>query len=221
MGQDWIPSADTDLSAWVQNFLAYANANLAALGLTVADLADLQVAVTSWGSAYPAHVAAQTAAASARQHKDGVREEIETALRPLVNRIQAAPSVTDAHREGLGITVRATTRSAVGAPTTRPVSTVDTSQRLRHTIAFVDELTPTSRAKPNGVSGCEIWVKVGNAPPADPTELGYLATDTRTPYVAEFDGADAGKTAYYMLRWVSTRGETGPWSQTVSGTITN
>jgi hypothetical protein len=39
--------------------------------------------------------------------------------------------------------------------------------------------------------------------------------------MAEFDGSQAGKTAYYMLRWVSTRGETGPWSQTVSGTITN
>jgi len=24
-----------------------------------------------------------------------------------------------------------------------------------------------------------------------------------------------------MLRWLSTRGETGPWSQTVSGTVTN
>jgi hypothetical protein len=98
---------------------------------------------------------------------------------------------------------------------------VDTSQRLRHTISFVDELTPNTRGKPDGVSGCEVWVKVGNAAPADPSELKYLATDTRTPYVAEFDGADAGKTAYYMLRWVSTRGETGPWSQTVSGTITN
>jgi hypothetical protein len=49
----------------------------------------------------------------------------------------------------------------------------------------------------------------------------YLALDTRTPYTVEFEAADAGKTAYYMLRWISPRGETGPWSQTVTGTITN
>jgi hypothetical protein len=220
MTQDWIPTSDTDLSAWVQNFLTYANANLTPLGLIPENLLNLQGAVTTWGPAYSDHVAAQTAAQSARQHKDTVRENIETALRPLVNRIQTTPSVTDAHRQALGITVRSTTRTAVAAPTTRPAASVDTSQRLRHTISFVDELTPGSRGKPDGASGCEIWVKVGSAP-TDPSELRYLATDTRTPYVAEFDGADSGKTAYYMLRWVSTRGEPGPWSQTVSGTITN
>ena len=111
-------------------------------------------------------------------------------------------------------------RSRVAAPTTRPVATIDTTQRMQHTVTFVDELTPASRAKPDGVMGCEIWMKVDGPPPTDPSELKYLATDTRTPYVVEFDGAQAGKIAYYMLRWVSTRGEQGPWSQTVSATIT-
>jgi hypothetical protein len=114
-----------------------------------------------------------------------------------------------------------TTRKAAGAPSSRPVATIDTSQRLRHMINFSDESTPTSRAKPEGVQGCEIWVKVDGPPPTDPDELRYLATDTRTPYVAAYDGSQAGKIAHYMVRWVSTRSETGPWSQTVSATITN
>ena len=85
----------------------------------------------------------------------------------------------------------------------------------------MDELTPTSRAKPDGAQGCEIWMKVGDPAPAGPKDVHYLALDTRSPYTVEFDAADAGKTAYYMLRWISTRAETGPWSATVSGTITN
>lgn len=36
-------------------------------------------------------------------------------------------------------------------PSTRLLVTVDTSRRLRHVIAFVDELTPTRKAKPDGV----------------------------------------------------------------------
>jgi hypothetical protein len=68
--------------------------------------------------------------------------------------------------------------------------------------------------------GCEIWVKVGDPVPTDPSQLRFLATDTRTPYVAEYSGEDAGKTAHSMLRWVNTKGEQGPWSQTVSATIT-
>ncbi|HEX3229106.1 MAG TPA: hypothetical protein VHQ95_09095 [Pyrinomonadaceae bacterium] len=140
-------------------------------------------------------------------------------IRPLVGRIQGTAGVTDEQPQGLGITVRSTTRSAAGVPTSRPVATIDTTHRLQHTIAFVDELTPTSRAKPGGVSGCQIWTKIDGPPPTDPNELRYLATDTRSPYAVDFDGGNGGKIAHYMLRWVSTRGEPGPWSQTVSATI--
>jgi hypothetical protein len=65
-----------------------------------------------------------------------------------------------------------------------------------------------------------VWVKVGGPAPTDPSELTYLATDTKTPYTAAFDGVDGGKIAYYMLRWVNSRGERGPWSQTVAATVT-
>jgi predicted phage tail protein len=42
---------------------------------------------------------------------------------------------------------------------------------------------------------------------------------TATPYLTDSAGADAGKTAHYWLRWVNTRGEAGPWSDTISATI--
>ncbi|MCK4341087.1 MAG: hypothetical protein KAY37_05110 [Phycisphaerae bacterium] len=50
-------------------------------------------------------------------------------------------------------------------------------------------------------------------------QLQFLLLSTRTPAVAEFTGPDGGKTAHYMLRWLSTRGEAGPWSETASATI--
>lgn len=218
---DYLPGSDADFSAWVDNFIAFANDNLAALGLTAADLTPVQTPHSAFKIALPANIAAQTQALSARQTKDDTRSATEDGVRPLVARLQASSVVTDAQRQSLGITVRSGTRTAAAAPTSRPVATVDTSQRLQHTISFVDELTPTSRAKPDGVSGCEIWAKVGSPAPADPRELNYLATDTRSPYTAEFGGGDAGKVVYYMLRWVNTRGDRGPWSQTVSATITH
>lgn len=30
-----------------------------------------------------------------------------------------------------------------------------------------------------------------------------MATETRTPYLAKFDGADANKIAHHMVRWES------------------
>jgi hypothetical protein len=32
-------------------------------------------------------------------------------------------------------------------------------------------------------------------------------------------GAQAGREAHYMLHWVSTRGDKGPWTETASATI--
>jgi len=218
---DYIPTSDAEFSAWLQNFISAVSGNPATFGLVAADVGLLENAASVFDTTRAANDTAQSAAQAARSQKDAGRTTAEELVRSFVGRIQAHPGVTDANRSLLGITVRSGTRTAVGAPTSRPVGTIDTSQRLQHTVSFVDELTPNSRAKPDGASGCEIWVKVDGPPPADPSELRYLATDTRTPYVAGYDGAQGGKTAHYMLRWVSTRGETGPWSQTVSATITN
>ena len=215
---DYLPPSDGQFDAWQANFTTYVSANMAALGLVAADVTPLTDAQTAWTPAYSGHATAQAAAEAARQDKDDNRSAYEGVIRPLVRRLQASPTVTDVQRQAMGITVRDSTPSAAPAPMSRPVASIDTSERLRHVIAFTDEATPTSKARPAGVMGCEIWVKIGTAP-ADPSELTFLALDTRTPYTADFAGADGGKAAYYMLRWVSTRGEKGPWSATASATI--
>jgi hypothetical protein len=46
-----------------------------------------------------------------------------------------------------------------------------------------------------------------------------LISDTSTPYEAKFDAADAGKTAYYRLRWVNRQGESGDWSAIASAVV--
>jgi hypothetical protein len=217
---DYIPPNDAEFNTWQTNFLDYVNANLTALGLEHADAAPLEAARTNWATAYTAHVAAQATAQGASQTKKSARESYEQLLRVLVKRLQSQPNVSDAHRAGMRVSIHETTRTPLGAPETRPVATIDTNQRLRHTINFSDETTPSRRAKPAGVLGCEVYVKVGDPAPIDPSELKFLATDTATPYVAIYDGANGGKTAHYMLRWVNRKGETGPWSQTVSATIT-
>ena len=221
MGADYIPSSDADFDTWSKNFVDYVMANAEEMGISSAQATSLQGQRTDWGVKYPASTTKQAQANAAVQAKNDCRSGYEELIRSFVGIIQSSPTVTDAQRQALGITVRATTRTATGAPTSRPVATIDTSQRLRHTINFSDEMTPTSRAKPDGVQGCEIWMKVGDPAPAGPNDVHYLALDTRTPYTVEFEASDASKAAHYMLRWINTRGETGPWSHTVSATITN
>lgn len=76
--------------------------------------------------------------------------------------------------------------------------------------------SPWPPAKPASVMGAET---IRAQPPTGQTELSFLSVATRTPYVTDYPGEDAGKTAHYMLRWVAATGEKGPRSETASATI--
>ena len=71
----------------------------------------------------------------------------------------------------------------------------------------------------NGVRHIEIWYCINPTPPAGPDSCEFLATDTNTPYVHSIEAAEAGKMVHYMARWVNSRNEFGPWSETVSATV--
>ena len=216
---DYIPAPDAEFNSWQLNFVDYANAHLAELGLDAADMAPIEAAQAEWDTDFPAHVTAVAAAESARQDKDVARAGYVTLVRSLVRRLQASDTITDGQRAALGITVPGQNPTPAGPPETRPLVSIECSQRLRHIIGFVDETTPTRRAKPAGVLGAEVWVKVGGEAPTDPSELRFLGLSTRSPFTADYPGTDGGQIAYYWVRWVNSRGEKGPWSETASATI--
>lgn len=215
---DYLPGPDADFQAWVTNFVTYANANLAALGLVAADMTPVTTNQTTFNTNFAAHIAAKNAAQAAKQAKDEGRAGLTAAIRPLVRRLQASSAVSNAEREALGITV-AQGGGPIGPPTTAPIASIECGARLQHTLRFVDETTPTRKAKPAGVLGVEIWNKVGNTPPANESELRFVAVDTNAPFVLNYTSEDGGKTAYYWLRWVSPTGERGPWGEQAQATI--
>jgi hypothetical protein len=99
---------------------------------------------------------------------------------------------------------------------------IESGNRLTHTLRFTDESTPTRRGKPKGVQGAEVWLAIGDANTPAPS-LGdsykFLSLSSRGNLNAAFTAADTGKTAYDALRWVSTRGEKGPWSEVAAATV--
>jgi hypothetical protein len=220
--EHFYPQADAELVPWGDQFNIYMLANFAALGLTATDSVNLNGAWINFRIRYAAHVKAQAAAVAATAAEAEARREYEAVLRPAVRRIQSNAAVTDAQRGALGITIPDRTRTRAAAPTSRPLVQVDFSRRLVHAIGFVDEGRPTRRARPRGVMGAEVWAKVaapGEAPPDGAAELKFLLLATRSPAKVEYSGDEAGHTAHYMVRWLSRRGEPGPWSETASATV--
>jgi len=216
---DYIPRSDKDFDNFSVTFCDYTNTNFAALGLTVAQNTTLQALKTTWQTDYPAHILEQAKATSVAQKKDITRSKFEKVIREFSGIMQSNAVVTNDQKGALGITIPKTTKTPTPVPATRPIGKIDNVNRLEHIVQFFDESTQNSKAKPDGVRACEIWIKVGGTPPLDEKEIKYLATDTKSPHIVHFAGEDIAKMAHYMLRWVNSRNEPGPWSETISVTI--
>jgi hypothetical protein len=220
---DFIPTRDADFRAWLTNFQTYLAANAVALGITALEATLLGTQAADLGTAIDDHVAAQATAQSKREAKDLKRDTVEKSVRSIARRVQAAAAVTDAQREALGITVPDRSKTPAAAPTTAPDASVDTGTRLRHTLRLSDADGAPSGGKPRGVLGAEVWMKVcpqgAAAPAADPAEMSFVGVQTKTRFTVDLTPADAGKAAFYRMRWVNSRGEKGPWSEAVCATI--
>lgn len=223
------PRPDGDFDAYMSHYSNAVDKFWNVHGLNPADLAAFKDALSAWFSAYPGHIAATAAAQAASRAKAAARREVERQARPVTAFIQSFPATTDADRAAIGITVRDAQGTPAPTPTTRPRAIVRSGSRLTHTLRLSDEATPTRRARPKGVLGAEVWVKLVDAgapanPPlaaslGDPATFAFLTMATGPSVTAEYRAADGGRTAVYMLRWVNTRGEKGPWSEVTTATV--
>jgi hypothetical protein len=217
---DYMPRPDSAFGDWAHNLATYIEAHAEEMGFTPGDIAPILDAKADWDSAHAGHITAQAAAESARIAKDQRRRDLAYAIRPFVKRVQASPSVTDEMRRAMGVSVSNNSRHApIGPPEDRPLGMVEAPNPGSHIIRFVNEPSAgVRRAKPTGVMGCEVWVKIGGIP-RGPSEYSFVGTVTRSPYEVRHSAEDSGKTAHYILRWVGTRGQPGPWSPPFSAMI--
>jgi hypothetical protein len=217
---EFVPTNDADFNSWQRNLVAITETMLIPWSIVTGDFATLKSAQTVWEEGYsPAEVKTVRNNGDVKG-KDSARATYEKAVRTFVKQWLANNTrVTDRDRELMGLTVPTGTRTPVPKPSTAPVGNIDFSARMRHKLHIVDEATPTRKAKPAGVYGCEIWMKIDGLAPTDASELTYVATATRTPCTIMFNGKDAAKPVYYWLRWVNKRQEHGQWSNVIVATI--
>lgn len=218
---DYIPRSDAEAIAEGRVRVDYALANLDALNLKTDDVTPIQAALDEFETAFNEKVAKQAAAEASVENSDAKRNGWERLDRALNGRMQSDLEVTDEQRAAMMLNVYDNVKTKASLVETHPVGQVDTSQKLRHEISWRDSGTPTSRAKPAGVWGCEIYYKIGGDPPVDAKECEQAAMDRNSPYLFEFEGESANKTVYYLLRWIMNSGEKGAWSPLFSATVTN
>jgi hypothetical protein len=209
--------SDADFLAFLNAFIATLSGDLASYtGVTAAMMTQMGTLRDDDADTLLTHTQTQEAAKAATIAKNDARAAAEAFVRQIRDLIRANNVPADKYA-ALGIP---SAPESAPSSATVPIATIDTRNRLQHTINFADASTPNIKRRPRGVVGCEIYVKIDGPPPGNESDCVFLALDTATPYVAEFSPADAGKTAHYLLRWLFTDGSRSAFAETISATIT-
>lgn len=217
---DYIPQADAVLNVWQFNLIDYLSENAVAWGIPAEVVTSLRANQARWTAAYDKANNKQNRTAPDVVSKNEAHDDLIKEIRDVVQQwLVRNPKVTDADRVRMGVTVRSTNHTVVPAPDSFPVGSVDFSLRLQHSISFYDQASAHSNAKPEGVTGCEIYLKADGEAPKSVEEMNFQGTCSASPFMVKFENAKAGKTAWYWLRWVNRKGETGPWSTVVNAMI--
>jgi hypothetical protein len=216
MANDFIPSSDAALEAWLLNFKTLIAATPTNYGLVVADATVITNSYVAWHSAYVAATTPTTRNHVTIAAKDAQKILTVDVVRTYSTTIRANTAVSDSLKLGLGLNVHDTIPTPVPPPSTYPVLSVAVSGPLTQDLLAVDSATPTRRAKPHGSAGLLVFRAVGTTAETNPNNCPFLGFVTRAGIHSPFESTDDGKIATYFARWTNAKGEVGPWSTAVS-----
>ncbi len=154
------PSGETEFLAWATQFVNQVAGHPDLYHLEAERIQKLQTELGEFNVSITDAIAARDAALAATRHKKTVRTRFDNDIRVAVRMIQANDQVSDESCEAAGVHVHKSTRTPVAVPSTSPVGFVMATDRLEHTLSYSNSATPTRRAKPAGVTGCEVYLFV-------------------------------------------------------------
>ena len=216
----YIPSRDSKLDLWADNFQTLIAANPALYGLMAADAVIITAAYDSLARRLLARHVAEHENRDDRQHKNTARVTMLGIIRPYATNISLNAGVASGDKTALGVNPRTSTPSPITPPTTNPVLYLQSAQYLWAYVRYRDSAaTPSVKAKPYGVVQIQIFGKASAAAITDPTTLPLLATATKSPVVLNLSGQTVGQQLYLAARWVLKTGGLSPWSPIINFTV--
>ncbi len=196
MANDYVPANDAELASWTYNLVTGLTDHLVDLGLDAADIVPLQTDYTAFNTAHSSYGDKKLAFTAASNDKKNKKGALKDTIRPLVQRVQHAPGMTDEIRGELGLPVRS-------APTTHSIGPETPAIFLESAIAKVVihfGTNPTNErmnSRPAWAAGCNIYRRK-----AGETEFSLLAFQKASPYTDRITGD--GTDYSYFVRYRGT-----------------
>jgi hypothetical protein len=217
---DYIPQADAKFFEWATVLIRNLGKLINRIDFPEDRYAQLKQLFDDFKQKFKVATSPSTRTKPAVLDKNQARDALKKAIRRAVKEyLVYNHRVTDHDRGSLRLPVYKTTRTPAKVAETYPHFSIDSSMLRCLTIHFCDTGHEKSKAKPPGQHGAEIRWVISDTPIVQMEELLHSSFDTRTPFTFEFDGHQRGKTVYFALCWVNTRGKKGPWSAIESAFI--
>jgi len=212
-GKHFMGSTEAEILAWSENFNATCISIGATYGLSPEEITALTAAVDAYKTAY------ETCQSPSRSKLDTIaKNSAKDTLRSLeqgyVARLQVAPAMTDSVRERFGIPIHDKIRS----PQPDPTDHVDFNIELdagAHILSCPYRIANSQhrgKADHHGIEVRYMLQALDEAAPLEPDEFARSEINTASPWKHTFQGADAGKRVYCVMRWENSTGGKGPWS---------
>jgi hypothetical protein len=219
MANGYIPRKDSLAITWMKTFAAGISASPSVFQLSPSDAAAIQRAVDEFAGALAVASDPATKTKVTVAIKDQARISAEQICQQYYSLIKPNAGVSDASKIAIGVRPINRGRTPIAAPATSPAVAVIAATPWQHTLRFHDSLAADTRGKPFGATFLELRVAVDDEPVRDVEQARPAGLFTKNPVTMAFRHDEVGKRATYWGRWVSRRGETGPWSLPVGMTV--
>jgi hypothetical protein len=216
----YLPSRNSDVldyASQVHDLISDTGFTPSSVGLTSGDVTDLG---TKLANAQDAFVAAAAAKANAQSKTEALTgpgaamDQLVQDLRDLANKARASATTDDA-LASIGISRRAATNTPTATPADAPEFTLESVKPNVVNVRFREAGSASPRARLASAIGVQVAIVNGSASPVDgeadaapnvfaPRNPASLNSTTWPPHVRLY------------ARWVTQRGQTGPWSLPLS-----
>lgn len=210
---------ERDLAAFARRFANGLSEIAPAINIKTELTDELESSVGELENVLDEHAAAQLQMKSLTQKKARIIKQVKERLKKSNKEVRGKSETTEAQLRLLGLKVYDSTHTAARIPETAPYLLIEIEKNRRHTLRVRDREDVGSRAKPRGVLGAEIWMRIGDEGILSEENYRYLGMTTNGSFTFQHDAENTGKQAYYVARWLNRKAERGGWSDTVSATI--
>jgi hypothetical protein len=219
MANSYIPRSDHGALNWMKAFANGIGTNPFLYFLSSADAANIHDRVSEFESALRLTSEPGTKTKVTVNRKDEARNVAQQLCEHFASLIKPNAGISDDAKIAIGVRPLNRGRSRVKVPASSPLLKIIGATPGSQTLRYNDTSTPTSRGKPHGAMFLEVRVAVGDEIAQSVDEARPAGLFTRNPIGVTFTSDDDRKKATYWARWVSRRGEFGPWSAPVSMSI--